>query len=264
MGPIPAHAGEPIRQELKRSSDRAYPRSRGGTCLRVYEVCLRGGLSPLTRGNRLRFAGLRFPCGPIPAHAGEPEQHWLVWRHNGAYPRSRGGTARASSSSRMCLGLSPLTRGNLRLDNGPHAHAGPIPAHAGEPLRQPCEEPSGRAYPRSRGGTSLMEYFTVAHQGLSPLTRGNQCGVAYLPPTPGPIPAHAGEPPGSASLTLARWAYPRSRGGTDGIGPGGGVGQGLSPLTRGNPRAKSARVMSAGPIPAHAGEPGTHRLRNGR
>ena len=129
-------------------------------------------------------------------------------------------------------------------------------------MRQPCEEPSGRAYPRSRGGTSLMEYFTVAHQGLSPLTRGNQCGVAYLPPTPGPIPAHAGEPPGSASLTLARWAYPRSRGGTDGIGPGGGVGQGLSPLTRGNQARRAGRSGSLGPIPAHAGEPArSHRRR---
>ena len=153
LGPIPAHAGEPDAASCCPSQAGAYPRSRGGTVTTSETSTAAAGLSPLTRGNRLRFAGLRFPCGPIPAHAGEPEQHWLVWRHNGAYPRSRGGTARASSSSRMCLGLSPLTRGNLTSSQDAGTELGPIPAHAGEPSTGQRAACTRRAYPRSRGGT---------------------------------------------------------------------------------------------------------------
>ncbi len=104
-----------------------------------------------------------------------------------------------------------------------------------------------------------MEYFTVAHQGLSPLTRGNQCGVAYLPPTPGPIPAHAGEPTVSGQVVGSVRAYPRSRGGTQEPSRRGLCQAGLSPLTRGNLERTDFGMDDDGPIPAHAGEPRSRR-----
>ena len=74
-GPIPAHAGEPVSRSIGGITRRAYPRSRGGTCVKACLMCWGWGLSPLTRGNRRGAAAQSVRAGPIPAHAGEPEPH---------------------------------------------------------------------------------------------------------------------------------------------------------------------------------------------
>ena len=51
-------------------------------------------------------------------------------------------------------------------------------------------------------------------------------------------------------------AYPRSRGATPGTGRGAAPFDGLSPLTRGNLERAHGSHDRAGPIPAHAGQPG--------
>ena len=91
-----------------------------------------------------------------------------------------------------------------------------------------------RAYPRSRGGTSVQLSSAWVDTGLSPLTRGNPESLDENIHKFGPIPAHAGEPvPGFAEAVQPR-AYPRSRGGTFVVDKDGVIGEGLSPLTRGN------------------------------
>ena len=92
-GPIPAHAGEPHCCSPPDRATGAYPRSRGGTGAPLRHCWLRWGLSPLTRGNRCRGLTQRSAPGPIPAHAGEPRRGLPHPPHQGAYPRSRGGTA---------------------------------------------------------------------------------------------------------------------------------------------------------------------------
>ena len=52
MGPIPAHAGEPVLASRWQSATAAYPRSRGGTTKTGIQRAVEKGLSPLTRGNR--------------------------------------------------------------------------------------------------------------------------------------------------------------------------------------------------------------------
>ena len=49
--------------------------------------------------------------------------------------------------------------------------------------------------------------------------------------------------------------YPRACGGTRGGAAGAAVGNGLSPRLRGNPIFSAIAVLSAGSIPAPAGEP---------
>ena len=71
-GPIPAHAGEPARSAGLTTGTGAYPRSRGGTAEFRFDFDPCPGLSPLTRGNRMRWAERSFWQRPIPAHAGEP------------------------------------------------------------------------------------------------------------------------------------------------------------------------------------------------
>ena len=96
----------------------------------------------------------------------------------------------------------------------------------------------------------------VAHQGLSPLARGNQAGAGAGEGAGGPIPARAGQPGKLAGITWPDEAYPRSRGATStqvSLVPGT---VGLSPLARGNPPVPFTDDTPAGPIPARAGQPG--------
>ena len=233
------------------------------------------GLSPLTRGNRRHRPQQHPEPGPIPAHAGEPitKRNWRTSQR--AYPRSRGGTIIGKISIDLILGLSPLTRGNQGCGIPAPSVRGPIPAHAGEPTPPRWTRATSWAYPRSRGGTSLICAGRRSKTGLSPLTRGNQSGRLDVTPFKGPIPAHAGEPRSNAPRTCCTRAYPRSRGGTskllrlrwpsEGLSPtrGGTVldadaidrEMGLSPLTRGNHHLPARITRLFGPIPAHAGEP---------
>ena len=134
LGPIPAHAGEPIPEARINARAWAYPRSRGGTAGRDDIRIAPMGLSPLTRGNPKKATGVSGGFRPIPAHAGEPadERHARVgaW----AYPRSRGGTAGTALNSILSQGLSPLTRGNRSRNATDAPHKEPIPPHAAEPL----------------------------------------------------------------------------------------------------------------------------------
>ena len=50
------------------------------------------GLSPPTRGNRLKPRAVGARLGSIPAHAGEPLRLPNNQRGRGVYPRPRGGT----------------------------------------------------------------------------------------------------------------------------------------------------------------------------
>ena len=70
------------------------------------------GLSPPTRGNLLQLVEDLLRLGSIPAHAGEPGLGGGKRQRLQVYPRPRGGTASAASSSRARSGLSPPTRGN--------------------------------------------------------------------------------------------------------------------------------------------------------
>ena len=94
LGPIPAHAGEPVSTLAPSYAIRAYPRSRGGTYVVAVLHKHVKGLSPLTRGNLSRAPGTSRVLGPIPAHAGEPRLPVMSNRYCRAYPRSRGGTSR--------------------------------------------------------------------------------------------------------------------------------------------------------------------------
>ena len=91
--------------------------------------------------------------------------------------------------------------------------------------------------------------------GLSPPTRGNRTGHPPENQSRRSIPAHAGEPFVAGDLRPRVSVYPRPRGGT--ATPAGRLRRppGLSPPTRGNPRALYRAVNTHRSIPAHAGEP---------
>ncbi len=219
------------------------------------------GLSPLARGNRRHPARITQRRGPIPARAGEPRPPKWRGGRAGAYPRSRGGTHCHLLKPPASAGLSPLARGNRPDADLRAAHPGPIPARAGEPQGGFGGPGRGRAYPRSRGGTGTGNSSRSMAMGLSPLARGNLNAVTSSDVLWGPIPARAGEPIFRWRRWQCTWAYPRSRGGTDDSRLDGRYPEGLSPLARGNPPNTLGGFISAGPIPARAGEPLMPRAR---
>ena len=170
---IPAHAGESFYFHNRICKTWDYPRSRGGTVCMPSYTHLPSGLSPLTRGNPFcRSVNLAFQ-GTIPAPAGEPASAAVSAGLLGDYPRSRGGTCSVFDLIFHLTGLSPLTRGNLKMPLKGCEGIGTIPAHAGEPQNAIPNQCLSGDYPRSRGGTIISATFLTIVWGLSPLTRGN-------------------------------------------------------------------------------------------
>ena len=260
---IPAHAGEPRGRKSPRPSPQVYPRPRGGTRHLTVESNGIYGLSPPTRGNRRpnRQRGIRRRS--IPAHAGEPPRVEQSQAVGAVYPRPRGGTRKPPNQSRARRGLSPPTRGNLRRPVQPRFRSRSIPAHAGEPCPSYRRVVGSQVYPRPRGGTRSVCSTCQARRGLSPPTRGNPHRRARSVRQRRSIPAHAGEPPKSAPRPARVRVYPRPRGGTCSRSCSKTWRMGLSPPTRGNHLRQSVRMICAGSIPAHAGEPSSERTIGG-
>ncbi len=154
-GTIPARAGEPPISHTILTTVWDYPRSRGGTSMTMHECQLEEGLSPLARGNQCCCCHDWNLSGTIPARAGEPGQSKISESVDRDYPRSRGGTNFRKCPKRLCLGLSPLARGNPKQSSCRANSIGTIPARAGEPAFHCREILCLWDYPRSRGGTSL-------------------------------------------------------------------------------------------------------------
>ena len=211
-----------------------YPRSCGATLTAEEETMLGYGLSPLARGNHPRVGIPAAFAGPIPARAGQPVCGASSAPSYRAYPRSRGATARWRAQRTQQLGLSPLARGNRSKGGVSSMSTRPIPARAGQPPSRQGADGLCRAYPRSRGATSLRLTCNAKRWGLSPLARGNRrmAPTTYYPL--GPIPARAGQPKWRCLRDHWAGAYPRSRGATLGDFERCVAWTGLSPLTRGN------------------------------
>ena len=211
---IPARAGEPRRASSISSASADYPRSCGGTVDDKVEGGSIEGLSPLVRGNHHHSAAAGRQVRTIPARAGEPTCAWGSPAGHGDYPRSCGGTRGCRSSHGRPQGLSPLVRGNHLAARGPCAHAGTIPARAGEPARGSSAGDLEEDYPRSCGGTAAACRSRFHRRGLSPLVRGNRTDMTEAELARGTIPARAGEPAPALRAPGGMEDYPRSCGGT--------------------------------------------------
>ncbi len=234
-GSIPAHTGKPQRSSCPSRSERVYPRSHGEAARRrsSHAICM--GLSPLTRGSRQRTGRGRNWSGSIPAHTGKPPGGIVGRDPGGVYPRSHGEAERFHAVLLSGGGLSPLTRGSLRLADSRAEGNGSIPAHTGKPRSSCWRWRPPAVYPRSHGEAFEAVGNGVWTTGLSPLTRGS-------PSLPNP-------------RFNTRKVYPRSHGEAfEAVGNGVWT-TGLSPLTRGSLTCGRPLVRWAGSIPAHTGKP---------
>ena len=133
---------------------------------------LYGGLSPLARGTRQNglssLVRLRF----IPAGAGNTCFRKSMDYYYSVYPRWRGEHGRTEYKAVYLLGLSPLARGTLALQQ---QHPWPrrfIPAGAGNTKYWWALMPQTQVYPRWRGEHITPFCDCPVFAGLSPLARG--------------------------------------------------------------------------------------------
>ncbi len=171
------------------------------------------------------------------------------------YPRVCGGTSSQSSPRPSAKGLSPRVRGNRRAYPAESQRRGSIPACAGEPHQGQQGRGYQGGYPRGCGETLMLMALCTRLKGLSPRVRGNHHEMDVTIGAAGAIPAGAGKPSDSRSITHAPAGYPRGCGETVLWIPVVVESQGLSPRVRGNRGhdARGARCRRA--IPAGAGKP---------
>ena len=105
------------------------------------------------------------------------------------------------------------------------------------------------------GGTRCAPPGMPFGAGLSPRGRGNHLWLCQTIPSIGSIPAWAGEPATQWPCTAMAKVYPRVGGGTSGSVTRAVRQTGLSPRGRGNPNQAIWSPITAGSIPAWAGEP---------
>ena len=232
-----------------------YPRGCGGTRAEPWTDDYEGGLSPRVRGNRSCRRARASSCGSIPAGAGEPLSAASAVARTWVYPRGCGGTRIESERLDPRQGLSPRVRGNPQKWTLFCLGNGSIPAGAGEPDTNSPSSRSSGVYPRGCGGTQGRFAGRRFEVGLSPRVRGNPDRERAAEPSPGSIPAGAGEPVAALAIGQHGEVYPRGCGGTDAgkrmRAPSGG----LSPRVRGNRRGQEDARAFRRSIPAGAGEP---------
>ena len=254
-GSIPACAGEPAGQRIRRRRSGVYPRVCGGTFLANQPTIGTQGLSPRVRGNLHRPDEYRHHPGSIPACAGEPSTSRSCRLASRVYPRVCGGTRQGRGGGVEKQGLSPRVRGNpCWLTSSPFTRRS-IPACAGEPATESEASHKRRVYPRVCGGTAPKAKTPQFEPGLSPRVRGNLDAAAAPGLRWGSIPACAGEPSTRPNKHRPRGVYPRVCGGTFADPRHLWPEWGLSPRVRGNRYWKLLPQLSPGSIPACAGEP---------
>ena len=171
---IPAPAGEPSRDGLKKTPGWVYPRACGGTRHGGRCPFPHLGLSPRLRGNRTGWITELGNKRSIPAPAGEPARIGYLDSRQEVYPRACGGTVYQETSTSVASGLSPRLRGNRTWCDLGETLLRSIPAPAGEPLHGPYTRSRPKVYPRACGGTTCMSNGSKRGTGLSPRLRGNR------------------------------------------------------------------------------------------
>ena len=254
-GSIPVHTGKPTPSVGTFPVSTVYPRTHGETpdvCFCLGKVL---GLSPYTRGNLRHRPPSRWSLWSIPVHTGKPypvcdspSSYWV-------YPRTHGETLTISSLDSHEWGLSPYTRGNLRLLPFLCLRVRSIPVHTGKPLLVVSIFTLFTVYPRTHGETYAEGNTRGLHDGLSPYTRGNHFRNRCRRTGRRSIPVHTGKPHCINKFGRRSTVYPRTHGETGYMCNIFQIKKGLSPYTRGNPSCQRDRQHRAGSIPVHTGKP---------
>ena len=150
-------------------------------------------------------------------------------------------------------GSSPLARGTQQRSCLKKTPFGLIPARAGNTRFVVTLSTCWWAHPRSRGEHLNTGTTTQSQLGSSPLARGTLTYRYVLTPQVGLIPARAGNTAQAGRHVRCLWAHPRSRGEHTSTQHHLDHLVGSSPLARGTPGDRVITGITAGLIPARAG-----------
>ncbi len=194
QGSIPAHTGKPLKGVLVALGGGVYPRPHGEAEAGHQDDDAAQGLSPPTRGSRLRAVRALRRQGSIPAHTGKPYAIRRRPARHGVYPRPHGEAFGVQAVILGGSGLSPPTRGSPRPASAVRTCYRSIPAHTGKPGVDFRPTRRYGVYPRPHGEATPTAGATCSGRGLSPPTRGSPRLPRSRPGTLGSIPAHTGKP----------------------------------------------------------------------
>ena len=173
------------------------------------------GSSPQVRGRPCHGVPSCSLIGLIPAGAGQTVRSQLHPRGGRAHPRRCGADLIMHSQLDCSPGSSPQVRGRLRSDADALTSNGLIPAGAGQTCLILVCRRSRRAHPRRCGADSFVTPYEVRASGSSPQVRGRLTTGFPGCPSPGLIPAGAGQTGASPARRTARRAHPRRCGADD-------------------------------------------------
>ena len=156
-------------------------------------------------------------------------------------------------SRRGFKGSSPHARGTLRRGSIVGDLRGIIPACAGNTPRPSPQDLTLWDHPRMRGEHPVEDDTRRIRQGSSPHARGTHDAVRHVGPVDGIIPACAGNTHAMRSAPRFSRDHPRMRGEHVKSRRVIHVRTGSSPHARGTPRTVRQNRLSAGIIPACAG-----------
>ena len=137
---------------------------------------------------------------------------------------------------------------------------GSIPAWAGETSGGSSNDKYRTVYPRVGGGNVRRLYPVLDVEGLSPRGRGKPQPTQFSTPSPGSIPAWAGETDELNAYASPYQVYPRVGGGNRQRSRIDTPRPGLSPRGRGKLSVGYGRVSECRSIPAWAGETSSNTL----
>ncbi|RYM92971.1 hypothetical protein PG2011B_1426 [Bifidobacterium animalis subsp. lactis] len=252
-GIIPALAGNITPGGLPGCVPRDHPRA----CGEHWTLC---GILSLTLGSspRLRGTSDYRPCaalqsGIIPALAGNICARRYANRTCRDHPRACGEHHANKGKTAGQGGSSPRLRGTLDAVRNPLAHAGIIPALAGNMCMPLLMMVSFRDHPRACGEHPYKNPILNHTAGSSPRLRGTSVHERSGEHRRGIIPALAGNIRRPNRGGSCRWDHPRACGEHARRWQQSGLDEGSSPRLRGTSRIMPERRRALGIIPALAG-----------
>ena len=211
------------------------------------------GSSPRVRGTRKGRRGGRVRLGIIPACAGNTPDTSSASPRTWDHPRVCGEHMSRRIIMRSVWGSSPRVRGTRSAAPTGVAHAGIIPACAGNTAESISSSMTIRDHPRVCGEHMVSTRKIFQPSGSSPRVRGTHTTVLLPVLLPGIIPACAGNTPRTTRAPPTRRDHPRVCGEHITLGAAKTGTRGSSPRVRGTPTPKTPAAERFGIIPACAG-----------
>ena len=205
------------------------------------------------RGTHTNASNATSSNGIIPAYAGNTSSRRKRRYGTRDHPRVCGEHGGIPCSLVATEGSSPRMRGTPVHVNNLAINGGIIPAYAGNTALRQHLRAGRRDHPRVCGEHPIFDHWPVRVTGSSPRMRGTPSLSKICSTKIGIIPAYAGNTSIASRLGIQTWDHPRVCGEHSSSPSRSRKPAGSSPRMRGTPPLCSLLRVSAGIIPAYAG-----------